>query len=236
MNTGSTGDKPKRTGKNPSEDFMEVEERKSGIHPEVQARAKYEVGSREQQFTNNLKQVKSQIDQYNQFIIDTTKEYENRLDEMKSKVDEQSNLVSDRIVEVQALKNLKKNPSELCQTYVSEYNNFQDAMKDSLDVENESIRERRMHLEQTAEAIEQAIWSLNDEKRQLTKGTVTQRDKKLREMRTDFQKLEQFEKWLVDYKKQMNSQIDFLLKKCMNIDTRLYSTSQLVNRELEKLI
>ena len=53
-------------------------------------------------------------------------------------------------------------------------------------------------------------------------------------MRSEFQKLDSFDKWSKEYKKMFNTQIDFLRKKCANIDTRLYSTSQLVEREIER--
>jgi len=90
-----------------------------------------------------------------------------------------------------------------------------------------------MELEQSAEEIEQAIWTLSEQKKALIKGPVTQRDKKLKEMRNEFTKLEHFEKWIVDYKKQMGKQLDFLDKECINIETRLFTTKQLVAREIE---
>lgn len=60
---------------------------------------------------------------------------------------------------------------------------------------------------------------MNEEKKRLIKGNVQQRDKKMREMRSEFAKLDSFEKWSKEYQKFFNTQIDFLRKKCANIDT-----------------
>jgi hypothetical protein len=53
VNTGSTGDKPKSV-QPASENFVEVEERKSGAAAVDSNRAKYESGTKEQQFEAEL--------------------------------------------------------------------------------------------------------------------------------------------------------------------------------------
>ena len=74
--------------KNPSEDFNEVEEWKSGIHPEVQARSKYDIGSKEHDFESSLQTAKLKIDQFNEAILSVSKDYDDSLEGMKNRIED----------------------------------------------------------------------------------------------------------------------------------------------------
>ena len=107
-------------------------------------------------------------------------------------------------------------------------------IKENIEVTKDDINERSGALQQQLIDLQTSVSELLDKKKALTKGPVSVRDKKLRELRAEIQKLEQCDKWLQDYKKSTAKHIDFLNKECINVDTRLFTTKQLISREIEK--
>lgn len=88
--------------RHPSEDFLEVEERKSERPSdwqseievqEPQVKSKYQPGTKESEFEQTVNILKPRIDQFNEDVIDMSKEIEVQLDEMKQKINEQSNVI-----------------------------------------------------------------------------------------------------------------------------------------------
>ena len=82
--------------------------------------------------------------------------------------------------------------------------------------------------------MEEEIQSLEGVKAQLLKGTVTHRDKKMRDLKVDLTRLENAKNHVEEDKYQVQQTHDHLLKEIKNIETRLYNAKQLVYREVEK--
>lgn len=107
-------------------------------------------------------------------------------------------------------------------------------INENLDIVKEQIQAKRNKLEWIGTELDKQITHLHDAKKALIWGPVTARDKKLWEMRTEFAILDQCEKWLQDFKKNLAKTSDYLKSDCLNIETRLFTTKQLVSREVEK--
>lgn len=105
-------------------------------------------------------------------------------------------------------------------------------VKEALEITRNDINEQSNNLNQQLGDLQDFVNQAAEKKKLLTKGPVSVRDKKLRELWTEIAKLEQCDKWLQDYQRSTLKHIDFLKKECVNVDTRLFTTKQLISREV----
>lgn len=128
----SSSSKPTNLRK-PSEDFHEVEEWKSGVHPEIAAKSKFEQGSKEHEFEQQVNHVKSQLDTFNNSLPSSTKFVEEWLDDLKSKIKNQTESLDDKLIEIQALKNKGKYNNQIGDDLNHEFDQFEEMVKEALD-------------------------------------------------------------------------------------------------------
>ncbi len=127
----------------------------------------------------------------------------------------------------------KRDPSQLARRALNEFEQFEDWVNDSLKSIREGLKEKKAGLLERIDGIEADINKLKLRKRQLIKGPVPQRDKKLKEMRMEFNKLEKCDGRVEEYKKVSQSTMDYLEQELTSIDTRVFTVKQQVGREIE---
>lgn len=65
--------------------------------------------------------MKLQIENFNESVQEVAKEYDTILEQMKGSIEEQTEVVQERIIEITALKNQRRNPSEKAANYSDEF-------------------------------------------------------------------------------------------------------------------
>lgn len=65
--------------------------------------------------------MKLQIENFNESVQEVAKEYDTILEQMKGSIEEQTEVVQERIIEITALKNQWRNPSEKAANYSDEF-------------------------------------------------------------------------------------------------------------------
>lgn len=71
-------------------------------------KSKFESGSKEHEFEQQVNFVKSQLDTFNNNLPSSTKFVEEWLDDLKIKIKNQTESLDDKLIEIQALKNKGK--------------------------------------------------------------------------------------------------------------------------------
>lgn len=136
------------------------------------------------------------------------------------------------------MKKRGENPSQQARQLTNEIEELEDNINNELRNISKDINQRKKVCSDSVDKIDHSIHSLEIQKKQILKGTtvntVDHRDKKMREMRVEFMKLDQVLTHLEEDKIQILATTQHLKKEIKSVETSLFNTKQLIYRDMEK--
>ncbi len=135
--------------------------------------------------------------------------------------------------EIEDLKAQGKDALEFAKEKAQEFEDFENSVKERLKNVTEELNVMGDNENQEFDDLEAEVKHLQASKRQLVKGSVNLREKKQREMRNDFIKLDKVSKWVGEYSQFNETNRGHLFKEITTIETMLFTARQRVARNVE---
>lgn len=88
----------------PSEDFLEQEEKREGVHPTIVARARFQEGTKEFDFDTAVQALRPNLDSFEESLIMSSKEIQDKIDDLKLRINQHTAIIHQNINQIGDLK------------------------------------------------------------------------------------------------------------------------------------
>lgn len=210
-----------------------------------QGTSKYNEDSNEYQLIETVKELKTSISAVERYSVDSGDDIGNKLDQHKITIYDWNDKIIKTAKSLNGLKSRLKKESknmkeillkELKNTsskFVEEFNDFEAKFKEDLESVKELIENRKEKLVTDVLVIDDKVDQANTLKKKCTRGSPSERDKKAYQLKIEFSKLDASTKHVDQLKKQIESSHSYLNKEVDSLETRLFTTRQMLSRDIE---
>lgn len=215
------------------EDYAQPDEAKS------QASSKFDDESAEGQLAETIKDLKASINVVEKYTIDSGDEIGNKLDHHKISLYDWNDKIMKsvkKLDKLKAKKGKKLNGAEIKATskgVLDEFNEYETKLNSDIDQIKELIHARKDKLVTDMEVIDDKLDNAQTLRKQATKGSPSERDKKVYQLKIELAKLDSAAKSVDQLKRQIEASNNYLNKEITSIETRLFTTKQMLSRDIE---
>jgi chromosome segregation ATPase len=199
---------------------------------------KSQASSTENQLMDTIKELKQSINAVEKYTLSSGDDIGNKLDQYKISIYDWNDKIIKNVKKFDKLKgkNRKTITPEVrstSQALIDEFATFEDNLKQDISFAKDLINDRKDKLVTDTEVVEQKLTQAQSLKKKAIRGDPTTRDKKIFELKIELTKLESANKNIDQLKRQIETSNNYLNKEVSSIETRLFTTRQMLSRDVE---